>query len=311
MLRTDAKVGMKIVFGRPGDRAEKSVGVIERVNLAKAKVKLLEERGTHKTYPVGTVFGVPYSLMEPAPQDGDKTAVKIGGDKPNVIPGETTFRAAYADSCPLWKVLRKLGTNVYLCEVVNEPVEIDGKVYDGDWAGTQKSFMYGEIVRSVGLSDLYDTFASDHDKFYASLKPGQIVHYNNGFDAFVRCVVVAKDGANVLKPIALVGEWEGYDLPRRMRDGSIYNNFNADRIINGETMTPNSSNIYEGGYKPRNGVDPSTLQPISLAVPPMTPEEAKEAALWSKVDRIHKATEYQHDGDNLKILAAVKAILAE
>jgi len=310
MLRTDAKVGMKIVFGRPGERAEKSVGVIERVNPAKAKVKLLEERGTHKTYPVGTVFDVPYSLMEPAPEDGDKTAVKIGKPKTPIVVGTTTFRAGYADGCPLWKVIKSVGPNAYLCEIVNEQVNIGGKVYDSDFAGTRKAFMGMEIAAIIESDKFCGSLENEAEAFYASLQPDQIVHYRNGFGDYVRCRTVKESGETKLKPIALVGEWESHNLPRRSRNGEVYNGYHADQVINGKTFRPHASNIYEYPKYERKGADPAAMTPVNLTVPPMTPEEAKEAALWRKVERIHEATG-SHDGDNLKILAAVKAILAE
>jgi hypothetical protein len=61
MLKETAKIGMRVVFGRPN--GEKTLGEITKINTQKAKVKILEERGS-KGY-AGQVWGVPYSMMEP------------------------------------------------------------------------------------------------------------------------------------------------------------------------------------------------------------------------------------------------------
>ena len=51
------------------------------------------------------------------------------------------FRSTLADGNPLWVVKRSLG-GAWLCEVVDEPIEIDGKVWTGDFAGAEKSFLF-------------------------------------------------------------------------------------------------------------------------------------------------------------------------
>lgn len=61
MSREDCRIGMKVRFGRR--RGEKTVGEIVKLNLKKAKVKILEDRGSRSK--AGEEWGVPYSLMEP------------------------------------------------------------------------------------------------------------------------------------------------------------------------------------------------------------------------------------------------------
>lgn len=64
MLVHEAKVGMKVVFGR--GNGEQTLGEIVKVNPTKAKVKTLETRGSGRGSMVGAVWTVPYSLMKPA-----------------------------------------------------------------------------------------------------------------------------------------------------------------------------------------------------------------------------------------------------
>jgi hypothetical protein len=69
MLREHVVKGMKVYFGRK--HGEKTLGEVVKVNPKKAKVKQLEDRGSIRDYPIGTMWTVPFSLMEPA----DPTAI--------------------------------------------------------------------------------------------------------------------------------------------------------------------------------------------------------------------------------------------
>lgn len=57
-------VGAQVMFGR--SRGEQTLGQIVKVNRTRAKVKQLESRGTYQSYPVGTIWTVPFSLLTPA-----------------------------------------------------------------------------------------------------------------------------------------------------------------------------------------------------------------------------------------------------
>lgn len=72
MLREQCKVGMTVTFGRT--HGEKTVGVVEKCNPRKAKVRTTEARGQT---PAGTIWNVPYSMLT---ADGvkDATAFPIG-----------------------------------------------------------------------------------------------------------------------------------------------------------------------------------------------------------------------------------------
>lgn len=58
MLREQCKVGLTVTFGRSA--GEKTVGVVEKCNPSKAKVRTTEARGQT---PAGTIWNVPYSLL--------------------------------------------------------------------------------------------------------------------------------------------------------------------------------------------------------------------------------------------------------
>ena len=123
---------------------------------------------------------------------------------------------------------------------------------------------------SIGMYKLFESLADAGDKYYASLTPGQIVHYDNGGNEYVRCEVVVNNSmvpAKQLKPIALVGEWREWDLPHRMADGTVNPGYHAKDIADGKTMHPNASNIYEYRLNNPGKIDPRPLAPISLTVP--------------------------------------------
>lgn len=59
-------VGQKVLFGRT--HGEKTLGEIVKINPKKIKIRQLESRGTMKSYPVGTIWGVPPTFVTPAPE---------------------------------------------------------------------------------------------------------------------------------------------------------------------------------------------------------------------------------------------------
>ncbi len=63
MHPSKCKVGMKVYFGRV--RGEKTLGEVIKINPTKAKVKILEDRGNGQGCEPGSIWGVPYSMMEP------------------------------------------------------------------------------------------------------------------------------------------------------------------------------------------------------------------------------------------------------
>jgi hypothetical protein len=215
------------------------------------------------------------------------------------------FRYGHADGNPLWEVKRKLGGGSWLCVILNERFEHDGRMYDSDYAGTEKAFLEREIIGSIGLSAMFDTMRDEGEAWYDSLKVGQTVHYHNGFKQYVRCVVVkgrdvhlAKDAPdrNVLKATALVGEWRDYDLPKRGDDGEVIPGHYADMVIKGETFRPNASNVYEyTKYGRKTDPDPAKMKPLDLTPPGMTKDQEEAARLWKIVEQVYAAIQLSDD----------------
>ena len=160
--------------------------------------------------------------------------------------------------------------------------------------GLRKRDVEGQLERSR----MHSRSAKEGEDFYSSLKVSEIVHYDNGFNSFVRCKVVRENNENVLLPIGLVGNWEPYDLPKRARDGSINWGYQVRNIREAKTFAPHFSNIYEGSESRRNrSINPIKLNPIDVSGPAeMDSKENKEAQLWKTIGDIHKVlNDYNED----------------
>jgi hypothetical protein len=168
----------------------------------------------------------------------------------------------------LWKVKKSRGKGCWLAEIIKEPTE-----GFADWVGTQKVFGVEEIQSSIDTDKFYKEHANEHSKFYTSLKSGQIVHYNNGFEQYVRCIVVFIKNHTELKPIGLIGKWHTLNLPSRNADGQIYLPYYPKKIAEGDTFTPNTSAIVESPMYAGKKENVATMPLIDLTVPPMTKEQ--------------------------------------
>jgi len=217
-----------------------------------------------------------------------------------------TFRSTYADGNPLWRVIRKAGPKAWkaICE-------------DEDWGGTVKLFSTKEIQATKSFEKMLEETGNRHDDFYASLKKGQTVHYSNGFKEFVECVVVQKDGNNVLQPVALKGEWQEWDLPHRQPDGLIDLGYYAKMIVNKETFTPNYSTIIEStncGYKDFSATQVAQMPRIDLEIPPMDARQLEVAGILGVLDTITNMVDEKRgevDGDPATDLAEIRKKTAE
>jgi hypothetical protein len=222
----------------------------------------------------------------------------------------TTFHAPFQDANPLWEVIESKGNGCWTCRVVGCP----------DYSGTQKLFSTSEITSILETAAAYKQVALDNDRWYKNLTVGSIVHYNNGFNNYVRCEVVrgvynssfeskkTTKVENHLLPIALVGDWKPYDLPKRRLDGTIELGYYAQHIVDKELMHPHTSSIYECTGR---GLDPRELEPISLEVPPVSDEAARIAKLVRACNAVREVVTYeQADAEYLKnCLLSAKTII--
>lgn len=178
-------------------------------------------------------------------------------------------------------------------------------------AATVRGLTIADVEQQREWDAAFDRSGDENERFYASLKEGQTVHYHHGFGQYVRCEVVSEGGRKALREVALVGAWREYDLPKRDLDGSVRLGYHAEGVDEGRTITPHMSCIWESGEDRRFPDDPAALEPVDLSVPEMTSEEAERARLWRKVEAVYGLVSRQHDGiDPAEVLAAVAEAVA-
>jgi hypothetical protein len=217
----------------------------------------------------------------------------------------TRFHSVIADGNPEWEIIRSRGRGVWEAKCLGE-----------DYAGTIRVFTTEQVKHSVGMKLAFERSVDENAKFYASLQLGQIVHYDNGFQNWIRCRVVMgstvhnKSSHKCLQPIALCGNWQKFDLPRRRENGEADLGHSARMVINGECFEPNYGCIYESGHWRgfKDSPDPATLAPIDLSVPEMSPEKAAEAKLWRAIQEA-RDTLSSNSRDPKEILEAALRII--
>jgi len=178
----------------------------------------------------------------------------------------TKFRSSYADSNPLWVVRRRIRSGVFECEILNEPIEVDGKTYDSDWVGTVRTFTREHIETALAFAEWQRGLRTAHESFYDGLELGRVVHYHNAFGKFIRCEVVVapagerglEEGEKCLRRLALVGEWNKYELEE---DG-----YHIKTIKKGALFKPSSDCIYENpkAVSTRGHGDPAKKPALKL-----------------------------------------------
>jgi hypothetical protein len=226
------------------------------------------------------------------------------------------FRSIIADCNALWEVYEKAGPGVWRAEVVNEPVEINGTMYDSDHVGTCDVFDEDQIARSLRAAAMWEGLADRRGDYFESLTVGDIVHYHNSFGQYVRCEVVrSEDGSeNQLQPIALVGAWKPYDLPQRRANGEISTPYHADKVLNRTgAWQPSDGCVYESPsfVKPRGeaeSIDPTALDPIPLVLPAPDAEELERIHKVWLLERIEDAIDHNTPGESLR---AIRKLLEE
>ena len=178
--------------------------------------------------------------------------------------------------------------------------------------GLKKQDVLLQIQRDKALKRIFDT----RSEYLSNLKIGQIIHYHDGFNQFVRCKVVNVDGQNLLQPIALVGEWNVSALVYRYRTGEVNYEYHAKHVVNGTgAWRPSDTCIFEApGFVRANTTDPRQLDPVSLEVPALSSEAEEEARLWVLVEQAREALSKSYENNAqispLTMINSAKEILA-
>jgi hypothetical protein len=194
----------------------------------------------------------------------------------------TQFRSVIADCSALWEVTSVKGDTAYAV-VVDEPFEIGGVTYPGEYAGQEDVFLVDTIKSRLALSAVLTSLDNRREDFFENLTPGDVYHYHNGFGEYVRCVVTE---SHEFQPIALIGEWRQYDLYRVDATGKVHHGYHAAKILSGEgAWQPSETCVYESDefVAPRGegrDFDPRLRDPLDLTPPTPTAEETLRHELW-------------------------------
>lgn len=184
----------------------------------------------------------------------------------------TRFESSFADANPTWSVVRPKGSGVWVCRIVPE---------DPDYAGTEKLFSTGEIRAILEQAENFRLLHEHADQWWARQEIGSIVHYDNGFNQYVRGEIVLHNGEKMMKPLALVGKWHERDLPHRCSDGTIYESYHVRSIREGEPKRYGVMYERDRAVPHRGRLDPTDMLPIDLSVPDMDAEQRETALLES------------------------------
>ncbi len=194
-----------------------------------------------------------------------------------------TFPYHYADSNPMWRVVKSRGGNSWDCVISDEAA---------DYAGTKKVFGGEEILRYAAMAEMWSNMADEHADWWKARKVGETVHYNNGFGSYVRGVIVIEDGEKKMRVTALVGKWSSHDLPRLDAAGNLFEGTYAQYVRDGVyTMQPNYSNMVEAvGMRERdldNGfIDPRGQPAIDLTLPQPSAEQTEAARYMAIIETV-------------------------
>lgn len=193
-----------------------------------------------------------------------------------VIPEVTRFYAKYENELFCWKVIEKID-NRFMCKV--------------EFCKQVLCQMFDEttIVQSLEQLKQIQNPSIKEIEFYDLLQIGQILHYSNGNNSWIRCKVIPLNGQKTLERIALLGNWQPHELVTRHSDLSYHYGCHAKAIVENilDYFNPNNSLIWEGCYRKKTSdIDPYTLTPISLELPPPTEKELHDAKYCKIIQKI-------------------------
>jgi hypothetical protein len=190
-----------------------------------------------------------------------------------------------------WRVTSQPGPEVWLAELVDERPIAGGSVYDGANAGVRRAFTTDEIEAALPEGATAAAAKEAHALWWAARSEGDVVHHDLGAGEFIRGIVVIEGGVKRMRATALVGDWSGFDLPQRDRDGSVYVPVHAEAVLRGATMQPHLESMYEAPAYPRAAevADPRLLEPIDLSLREPFEWEATEYARVQLADQVVQA----------------------
>lgn len=229
----------------------------------------------------------------------------------NTIKIGDLFQTPMADSIVTFKVVKIVGERV-TATAEPDPFEVDGVTYPGDYDGVTQDFLIDNVKQAIAharnLAVLSSRTHVEADRFWASREVGDVIHYNNYGNAWVRGEVVLLDGEKIMLPTALVGSWDRVDLPQRRADGAVYYPYHANKVVTGETWTPAAWAFWESKSAAMDRrTDPTGLPVLDLALPAPTPEEAIDYANERILNSIVKIA--LESGSPSARLAQVRALL--
>lgn len=188
------------------------------------------------------------------------------------------FNYVIADSNPRFRITSIRG-DVVAAVALDDPIELNSKVYPGDYDGMVKDFLLSDVESLVkherSWAKMAVQMSHEEDDFWSAAQPGQVLHLSHFGSAFIRGHVVVDDQQKKFVPTALVGDWNEVYLPRRKADGSIFHPYHVQQINERAAYRPNHTNFYEANPQ-RHKVDPTSFEEVDLTLPEPTAQEQKE-----------------------------------
>lgn len=217
------------------------------------------------------------------------TTTTTAAKAPSRVSKGMQFRSTLADGNPLWETIESPKSGQWLCRVIDEPMEINGRTFPSDFAGHEAVFTSGDILSRMEFARRWASIASADEAWWDAQIEGATVHYHDSFGQFVRGVIVVdENGKKAMRSTALVGPWRG--VVRVSESGDVQHGYHAKRILEGGTFTPSASNMWECSEHLRaRHEDPTVMEPVSLKAPEPSREEKAEQAIVRKLAAISQA----------------------
>ncbi|KQO98493.1 hypothetical protein [Leifsonia sp. Leaf264] len=212
---------------------------------------------------------------------------------PTITAG-TEFRSIEGDENVLWKVTDVEPSGMVTVVGADETIEVEGEEFYSDYAGVVKrfpiEFVQGQVAREKALAGLFTRSADETKSFWDSMNVGDVLHYNDRRDSWIRGVVaLTADGKKGFKGTALVGERSQGAIYSIGIDGTVHHGYDVRKILNGDIWVPRKGDFFEYASNNRSDVDPRTLPVLPLHPPAPTAEQAAEYALGGQTVRIRAA----------------------